>query len=157
MKIKTMLLAAAIVCTLAACNKDAPVDAAPADAAPADSMPADTAPADAMPTDAAPTDAAPTDPAAAPTDATAAPAADAAAMDSTGVKECDDYLTKYMACLNDKVPAASRAAMQQGIDQMRTGWKAAAATPAGKAGLAQACTTASESAKASMKAFGCEM
>jgi hypothetical protein len=159
MKIKTMLLAAAIVCALAACKKDAPVDAAPADAAPADSMPADTAPTDAAPTDTAPapTDAAPTDPAAAPTDATAAPAADAAAMDGTGVKECDDYLTKYMACLNDKVPAASRAAMQQGIDQMRSGWKAAAATPAGKASLAQACTTASESAKASMKAFGCEM
>lgn len=136
MKIKTIFLAAAIVCALAACKKDeAPVDAA---------APADTT---ATPTDAVPA----TDP------AVVAPADATLTADSTGVKECDDYLTKYAACLNDKVPEASRAAMQQGIDQMRTSWKEAAATPEGKMGLAQACTAASDGAKVSMKAFGCEM
>jgi threonine dehydratase len=134
MKMKTMFLAAAIVCALAACKKDvAPTDA---------TVPADTAAVDtAVPA---------TDPAVVAPDATLT-------ADGTGVKECDDYLTKYTACLNDKVPEASRAAMQQGIDQMRASWKEAAATPAGKAGMAQACTAAADGAKASMKAFGCEM
>jgi hypothetical protein len=157
MKMKTIFLATAIVCALAACKKEeAPIDAAvPADTTVPDAAPADTATLATDPAAAPATD--PAAAAAAPADATA-PAADAAlAADSTGVKECDDYLTKYMACLNDKVPAASRTAMQQSIDQMRTSWKAAAATPAGKAGLAQACTAASDGAKASMKAFGCEM
>jgi len=143
MGIKTIFLAASIVCALAACKKEeAPVDAA----APADSASVGaTVPADTTATDA-------TDPAA------VTPAADATlAADSTGVKECDDYLTKYMACLNDKVPAASRTVMQQGVDQMRTSWKQAAMTPEGKAGLAQACTAASDGAKVSMKAFGCDM
>jgi hypothetical protein len=145
MKMKTMFLAAAIVCALAACKKDeAP---AATDLPAADPMTATDAPA----TDAPATDAPAADPMA------ATPAPDAMAADSTGVAECDDYLTKYMACLNDKVPEAQRAAMQQGIDQMRAGWKAAAATPEGKVSLAQACTAAKDGAKASMKAFGCEM
>jgi hypothetical protein len=157
MNVKTLFFAAAVTCALVACKKDeAPAtDAATTDAATTE----ETAPAtDAMPADTAPAaDAAPAD--AATTDTAAMPAADAAPMaaDSTGVAECDDYLTKYMACVNDKVPAASRAAMQQGIDQAKAGWVQAAATPEGKAGLAQACKAASDAAKASMKAFGCEM
>ncbi len=157
MNIKTLFFAVAVTCALVACKKEEapatdPVSTdtpAATDTAPAtDAMPGDTmAPA----TDAAPADAAPAD--------AAMPAADAApvAADSTGVAECDDYLTKYLACVNDKVPAASRAAMQQGIDQAKAGWVQAAATPEGKAGLAQACKAASDAAKASMKAFGCEM
>jgi hypothetical protein len=156
MKMKTMFLAAAIVCALAACKKEEAPAADPAatpaatDAPAAD--PAATPSADPAATPADPA-AAPTDPAAAPT-AAAAPAADAAV---TGVPECDDYLTKYMACINDKVPAAARASMQTSMDQMRDSWKTAAAAPGGKAALAQACKSASDAAKQSMKAFGCEM
>jgi hypothetical protein len=146
MKMKTMFLAAAIVCALAACKKDeapAATDAPAADPTTATDAPA----ADPM----APTDAPAADPMA------AAPAPDAMAANGTGVAECDDYLTKYMACINDKVPEAARASMQTSMDQMREGWKTAAAAPGGKEALAQACKTASDSAKESMKAFGCEM
>jgi hypothetical protein len=148
MKMKTMFLAAAIVCALAACKKD---DAASADPA---ATPAATDTPAADPAATAPADPAVDPAAAAPTDTAAAPAADAMA---TGVAECDDYLTKYMACINDKVPEAARASMQTSMDQMREGWKTAAAAPGGKEALAQACKTASDSAKESMKAFGCEM
>jgi hypothetical protein len=149
MKMKTMFLAAAIVCALAACNKTDTPAADPAATPAATETPA----ADPAATPAA--DPAVDPAAAAPTDtAAAAPAADAMV---TGVAECDDYLTKYMACINDKVPEAARASMQTSMDQMREGWKTAAAAPGGKEALAQACKTASDSAKESMKAFGCEM
>jgi hypothetical protein len=137
MNVKHLFLATAIVCALAGCKQE---EAAPAEAAaPTEAMPAETAaPADAMPAEAAPVET-------------------AATGDSVGVPECDDYITKYMACVNDKMPEASRAAMMQDFDQARASWKQAAATPEGQAGLAQACKTAHEAAKTSMQAFGCEM
>lgn len=97
-----------------------------------------------------------TAPATPPPAATPAPAAAApATADSVGVPECDNYITKYVACVSGKVPEASRAQLQASLDQMRAAWKQAAATPDGKASLAQACTAASDAAKSSMQAFGC--
>ncbi|WP_075574944.1 hypothetical protein ABU614_13955 [Lysobacter firmicutimachus] len=148
MKFNTLFLAAAITLALAACNKpaDKPADAAPAaDTATAPAADAAAAPAaDASAPAATP---AATDPAAA-----AAPAAD-----SVGVAECDDYLNKIAACLADKVPEAQRAAFQTGIDSSRNAWKQAAATPEGKAGLAQACKMALDQSKAQYAAFGCTL
>jgi hypothetical protein len=83
--------------------------------------------------------------------ATTAPAT----VDSVGVPECDSYITKYSACVSGKVPEASRAQLQASLDQMRQAWKQAAATDAGRASLAQACTQANDAAKSSMAAFGC--
>ena len=95
-------------------------------------------------------------PAAAPANP-AAPAATPAplAANSIGIPECDNYITKYLACVSTKVPEASRAAMQSNINQMRDAWAASASTEAGRAALAQSCTMAKDSAKASMVAFGC--
>jgi hypothetical protein len=42
------------------------------------------------------------------------------------------------------------------MKQLRDSWRAAAATPQGKAGLATGCKAATEQAKSSMKSFGCE-
>ena len=92
------------------------------------------------PAAAAPAAAAPT--AAAATAAAAAPAAAAAGSD-IGVVECDDYLKKMEACLG-KMPAASKAAMEQGFKASKDAWKQAAATPAGKEGLKTACKAASD-------------
>lgn len=73
-----------------------------------------------------------------------------------GVPECDNYIKKYEACLNDKVPAQGRDMMKSSFEQMRKSWKAAAATPEGRAGLANACTQAMDAAKKSMGAYGCD-
>ncbi|MBW2733678.1 MAG: hypothetical protein JRH20_14920 [Deltaproteobacteria bacterium] len=80
----------------------------------------------------------------------------AGAIEKTGVKECDDYLTKYTACLDGKVPEAARAAMKKGIVTMAAAWKKAAATDAGKKAMATACTNALEAAKKGMAAYKCE-
>ncbi|RDZ27822.1 hypothetical protein [Lysobacter silvisoli] len=144
MKHTALILAAAATLALAACTK--PADK-PADGA----APAATTDAPAATTDAP----AATDPAAAAPAATDPAAAPVAAADSVGIPECDDYLNKVSACLNDKVPADQRAMFQSGLDSSRAMWKQAAANPASKASLAQACKTTMEQAKAQYTSFGC--
>ena len=73
-----------------------------------------------------------------------------------GVKECDDYIRKYLACVDSKVPEAARAMVRQGLEQTRTSWKQAASTPEGRSGLASACTQATAAARQSMGAYGCQ-
>ena len=60
-----------------------------------------------------------------------------------------------VACIDSKVPEAGRTMLKQGLDQTKAAWKQAAATPQGKAGLAQACVQAEASAKQAMGAYGC--
>ncbi len=78
-----------------------------------------------------------------------------AAGDKVGVAECDEYITKYEACINSKVPEAQRAMYKTSFETMRKSWKDAAATPQGKAGLATGCKSALDTAKQSMTAFSC--
>jgi hypothetical protein len=78
-----------------------------------------------------------------------------ASGDSVGVPECDAYIKKYEACLNDKVPAQTRDMMKSSFETQRKAWRDAAKTEQGKASLAAACKQADESAKASMTAYGC--
>lgn len=86
--------------------------------------------------------------------AAAAPAATGAA--EFGVPECDEYLTKYAACIDGKLPAAMKGVVQQQLDQTKAQWKQAASTPQGKAGLATGCKAALDAAKAAMQAYGCQ-
>lgn len=89
--------------------------------------------------------------------ASTAPASAAATTgDRIGVPECDDYIAKYEACVSGKVPAAARAQYESSLAQMRKSWRDLAANPQTRAGLAQACKTATESARQSMKPMGCE-
>ena len=64
--------------------------------------------------------------------------------DKIGVAECDDYMTKYSACLG-KMPAASKAASETAFKAQKDAWKQAAATPAGKEGLKTGCKAALDS------------
>lgn len=92
--------------------------------------------------------------------ATSAPApavtqAAAPAVTGFGVPECDEYMTKYLACIDSKVPEAARASVRQQLDMTKDAWQKAAATPEGKAGLATGCKAASDAAKTSLAAYGC--
>ena len=100
----------------------------------------------------------PEKPAAAAPAAPAAPAKEAPAADTSGkigVPECDEYISKVMKCVSDKVPAAAQATLKSGFEKSIDAWKQAAATPQGKAGLAIACKTSLDSAKTSLGAYGC--
>ena len=78
------------------------------------------------------------------------------AGDKIGIPECDEYLTKYEACVSGKVPDAARAQYKSSLDQTRKSWREMAANPQTKAGLAKACQMASDQAKQTFKMFGCE-
>ncbi|HEY0100474.1 MAG TPA: hypothetical protein VGB76_16130 [Pyrinomonadaceae bacterium] len=89
--------------------------------------------------------------------ASTAPASNAGSSgDTIGVPECDDYLAKYETCVSSKVPEAARAQYQSTLAQTRKSWRDLAANPQTKASLAQACKTATESARQTMKSIGCE-
>jgi hypothetical protein len=88
--------------------------------------------------------------------ATAPASTTASTGDKIGVPECDDYLAKYESCISGKVPEAARAQYETTLAQTRKSWRDLAANPQTKASLAQACKTATESARQTMKAIGCE-
>ena len=78
-----------------------------------------------------------------------------AAADSIGIPECDEYVTKYSACIN-KMPEAAQAGARDALKQMADGWRTAATSPEAKAAMAPACQQALSAAKEAMSAFGCE-
>jgi hypothetical protein len=80
----------------------------------------------------------------------------ASSGEKIGVPECDDFLAKYEACVTGKVPAAARAQFESSMKQWRDSWHKLAENPQTKGTLAQACKTSLESARTSMKSFGCE-
>ena len=85
------VLALALACALAACQREAaPPPAAAPSAAPA--------PAPATPAAVAP-----------------AATATAASAESVGVADCDDYLSRYEACLAGKVPDSVKPTLQQSL------------------------------------------
>jgi hypothetical protein len=93
---------------------------------------------------------------AAPATTVAAPATmPAVAAGDFGVPECDNYMKKYMACVDSKVPEATRAMMRQQLDQTKAAWKQAASTPQGKATLAAGCQQTDQASAPAMKAYGC--
>jgi len=75
--------------------------------------------------------------------------------DKIGVAECDEYIEKYEACINSKVPEAQRAILKTSFEAQRKAFKDAAANPQAKAGLATGCKQAIETAKQSTSAYSC--
>ena len=80
--------------------------------------------------------------------ATASTASSAAASGgAVGVPECDAYLTKYEGCIA-KMSGPARMVAEPALKMQRDSFKQAAATPAGKASLANTCKQSMESIKA---------
>ncbi len=75
--------------------------------------------------------------------------------DKIGVPECDEYIQKYEACVNSKVPEAQRGMYKSTFEQQRKAFKDAAANPQSRAGLATGCKQAIETAKQAMTTYGC--
>ncbi|MDQ2855940.1 MAG: hypothetical protein M3R68_06405 [Acidobacteriota bacterium] len=91
------------------------------------------------------------------TKATSTPAAVVAttAGNKVGVAECDAFIEAYETCVNNKVPAAVRATFNTSLATWRKQWRELAANPQTKPTLVQACKTQLETAKTSMKSYGC--
>ncbi|MBA2524569.1 MAG: hypothetical protein H0V18_02125 [Pyrinomonadaceae bacterium] len=87
---------------------------------------------------------------------TSTPSLTASSSTRIGVPECDDFIVKYDACVSNKVPETARAQYKTSIEQWRNSWKQLAANPQTKPSLVQACKTAAEQARTSMKSFNCD-
>ena len=74
---------------------------------------------------------------------------------STGIAACDDFLTKYDACIVSKVPEAQRAMYKTQIDQTRKAWVDMAKNPSAKAAMESTCKQTLDATKASLTALGC--
>ncbi|WP_158886149.1 hypothetical protein [Rhodanobacter sp. L36] len=81
----------------------------------------------------------------------------AAAADSVGVAECDDYIAKVRACVASKVPEAQRSQMESAFKAQSDAFRQAAANPQAKAMLATQCKAAMDQAKTAYAAYGCSM
>jgi hypothetical protein len=88
--------------------------------------------------------------------AAASPAATTASTgEKIGVAECDDFITKYEACVTGKVPAAQQAMFKSSIEQWRSSWKKLADNPTTKGTLVSICKTQLEQSKTALSSFGC--
>ena len=72
-----------------------------------------------------------------------------------GVPECDEFIAAYDACVSSKVPEAARAQYKSSIEQWRSSWRKLAENPNTKATLVSVCKQSAESARTSMKSYGC--
>jgi hypothetical protein len=79
----------------------------------------------------------------------------AANAQSTGIAACDEFLTKYDACVGSKVPEAQRATFKTQIDQTRKVWVDMAKNPSTKATMEATCKQTMDATKASLTAYGC--
>ncbi|HET7842517.1 MAG TPA: hypothetical protein VFL14_00080 [Xanthomonadales bacterium] len=153
MTLRRIALAVALAATLAACNK-------PTEPAPSASPEAAATPAPAE-SPAATTDAGATGTAEAPpvTSEEANAQIEALAASSTGapigIPACDDYLTKYEACISEKVPEPTRETLLKSLAASREAWRQSMSSPGAQAALESACTQAREAARPSLQAYGC--
>jgi predicted metalloprotease with PDZ domain len=74
---------------------------------------------------------------------------------SVGIADCDEFIEKYERCVKSKVPESARNIFSENLESMRANWRAAAATPKGRAALTQGCRSALEQARASLSTYGC--
>ena len=82
-------------------------------------------------------------------------AASSAQAQSTGIAACDDFLTKYDACITSKLPAAQRATYQAQLDQTRKAWIELVKNPATKATAEATCKQTVDALKTALQGFGC--
>ena len=78
---------------------------------------------------------------------------------SIGIGTCDNFLTAYAQCVQSPgVPSDAKAAIQQGIDNLRATFRSAAAQgPSARSSIGQQCTSSHELVRARMiEAFKCD-
>jgi hypothetical protein len=78
-----------------------------------------------------------------------------AAAQDLGVASCDSFLKTYESCVAAKVPADQRAPMTNVLQQLKTNWKAVAATADGKTKLDATCKETAEAMKKQVAALNC--
>jgi hypothetical protein len=87
--------------------------------------------------------------------AAAALSTTSASAQDLGVASCDSFLKTYDACVAAKIPAEQRGPMTAVLEQLKTNWKAVAATADGKSRLDATCKETAEAMKKQVAALNC--
>lgn len=83
-------------------------------------------------------------------------AAPAAAQDRTGVRDCDDFLLWFAACMRAApIPPEAQPIFQAALDQMRSGWRTIGDNSDGRAALARSCRDFGGAMRQQLAGFGC--
>jgi hypothetical protein len=72
-----------------------------------------------------------------------------------GIEECDEDVSSYRRCIENKVPAEHKKALEAGLTRTRATWKALAGNAGARPGLPQACRLARETAQTTLQQYGC--
>lgn len=72
-----------------------------------------------------------------------------------GVATCDEFMEKYVRCMQGKIPPASRATFRSSVERWQNSWRELAKTSEGRAGLTAVCGQAYQQAKESTASYGC--
>lgn len=74
-----------------------------------------------------------------------------------GVPDCDNYIKKYMACVDGKVTEGQKAALMEQFAANQTKWRALSTMREGAVALSLACRAANQKAKEELAVeYGCE-
>jgi hypothetical protein len=73
-----------------------------------------------------------------------------------GIAACDTFLKTYTGCIAGNVPAAQQQQMNTMLEQLKTNWRAVAATPEGKTQLEAVCKQTADAIKQQTAAMGCK-
>ena len=83
------------------------------------------------------------------------PAVSNTTIEKIGVPECDEFITKYEACISDHVPDAQKTQFRENMGAWQKSWRQLA-NQASKETLAMTCKRHILQARESMKSFNCE-
>jgi hypothetical protein len=79
-----------------------------------------------------------------------------AAQDRTGVRDCDDFMLWFAACMRAApIPQDVMPVFQIALDQMRAGWRSMAANSDGRDALARSCRDQGNMMRQQLAGFGC--
>lgn len=74
-----------------------------------------------------------------------------------GVPECDNFITKYVACVDLRVPADQRARLMDDLHEHRAKWRELAKMEQGKLAVGLSCRGVSQRLKGDLTVdYGCE-
>ena len=79
----------------------------------------------------------------------------AAGAGETGIPVCDDFLTKYEACITTKIPTENQTMFKLQLDQVRERWGESSKDPNTRPHLEASCKQVYEQMKTAMKPYGC--
>src|SRR5688572_19399705 len=83
-------------------------------------------------------------------------ASPAAAQDRTGIRDCDDFMLWFAACMRAApMPAEVMPVFQAALEQMRSGWRSMADNSEGRAALARSCRDHGAMMRQQLAGFGC--